>query len=121
MTSSLRKAIGVLGAAVAAFPLSLAGAPSAQAGSAYGCNYPEVCIYSEPTVNSRIIGRFRDITPNWQRLNNPETGFSIVNTRNDDTVFVQRSNGIYTCIRPNGGISSIETITAIRIRASAIC
>jgi hypothetical protein len=119
--ASLRKAAGTLSVAAAAVSVSVAGAPPAQADSAYGCIYPQVCIYSEPTVNSPIVGRFQDVTSHWQRPNNPQTGFSIVNTRNDDVVFIQYSTGSTYCIKPNGGVSDIRTITAIRISSSAIC
>jgi hypothetical protein len=102
------------------------GAPSAQASSAYGCIWPQACIYNGGGVNSTIIGRYKDVTYYWQYLSHPETGYAVYNTRNDDTVYVLEadSDGAYRhtyCIGPNDSLGSIRTIFAIRIDSSSTC
>ncbi|EFE79166.1 hypothetical protein K7395_01955 [Streptomyces filamentosus] len=121
MKSWVRKCVGASGALAAAVALSVVYAPSAQADSAYGCNYPEVCVYSDTSVNSTIVGRFKVVTSYWQYLDNPNTEYSIVNTRNDDVAHVKNSNGTVSCIKPNGSMSSGQRIVAIRIDSSPTC
>ncbi|ESU46077.1 hypothetical protein P376_5942 [Streptomyces sp. HCCB10043] len=72
-------------------------------------------------MNSTIVGRFKVVTSYWQYLDNPNTEYSIVNTRNDDVAHVKNSNGTVSCIKPNGSMSSGQRIVAIRIDSSPTC
>ncbi|MFE2915773.1 hypothetical protein [Kitasatospora indigofera] len=56
------------------------------------------------------------------------TGFSVVNTRNDDTVWIRWTLGAMTyddCLtpatQPNNSMAAIGTITGIKISDSASC
>lgn len=121
MKHSFRKTVSMLGAFAAAVALPLAGASSAQADSAYGCKYPEVCIYQHSSVDSSIIGRYKQITSGWQNLKNPETRYAVYNTRNGDVAYVKERGGHVSCIKPNGSMGSIGTIVAIRIDGRSSC
>ncbi|GGV47809.1 hypothetical protein GCM10010495_76980 [Kitasatospora herbaricolor] len=102
---------------------SLTGASAAHADSRSGCSYPYACIYTGTGADGSIIAMFRDVTSYYQNTTH-ETGFSVVNTRNDDTVWVRWTNGPitnYDCLTPNNSIGAIGTITGIRISDSATC
>ncbi|MER6748366.1 hypothetical protein ACFTZ8_05555 [Streptomyces fungicidicus] len=107
-------------AAAGALLLGLAVAPAAHADSAYGCIYPQVCIYDDTSVTSPIVGRFQQVTSTWQYLSNPQSYYAVVNTRNDDVAYVLDSYGTH-CIKPNGSMSSSGRITAIRIDSRSSC
>ncbi|GHE26759.1 hypothetical protein GCM10018781_79190 [Kitasatospora indigofera] len=116
-------------AAVAAGTLAttLTGASAAHADSQDGCNYPYVCIYNGYEANSPIVAMFRDVTSYYQNTTH-RTGFSVVNTRNDDTVWIRWTLGTmtyYDCLtpatQPNNSMAAIGTITGIKISDSASC
>ena len=121
---------------LAAAPLAVPAANATQAStaasavtmtSAYGCNWPEVCLYSGYPWNSPIIGRFKQETSSWQYLNHVGP-WSIVNTRNDDTVYVLSPVGtdfsdpkVY-CMRPNSSLINYPSVVfAIRIDPRPAC
>ncbi|MET9359242.1 hypothetical protein ABZY14_41180, partial [Streptomyces sp. NPDC006617] len=96
----MRKFVGVIGVTAAAVTIPVAVAPSAHADSAYGCNYPEVCFYTDTNVQSAIVARFKVVTSSWQYLKYPNTNYAVVNTRNDDVAYVLNSSGRVNCVKP---------------------
>ncbi|MER7805471.1 hypothetical protein ABTX71_34850 [Streptomyces parvulus] len=89
--------------------------------SAYRCNYPEVCFYADPNVQSAIVARFQVVTSSWQYLQYPNTGYAVVNTRNDDVAYVLQSDGKVLCVKPNGSFGSGERVVAVRIDSRSSC
>ncbi|MFI8308778.1 hypothetical protein ACIF80_36330 [Streptomyces sp. NPDC085927] len=106
--------------AAGALLLGLAVAPAAHADSAYGCIYPQVCVYDDTSVTSPIVGRFQQVTSSWQYLSNPQSYYAVYNSRNDDVAYVLDNYGTH-CIEPNGSMSSSGRITAIRIDSRSSC
>ncbi|WP_433303993.1 hypothetical protein ACQP2F_13590 [Actinoplanes sp. CA-030573] len=122
---SRRLAAAVVAASTMALALFVNPAP-ALATSAWGCNYPYACVYSGPMDASGIVGRFRDVTSDWQRLANPRFGdLSIVNTRNDDVVYFLYAHVGWPqqtgCVLPNQNIGWYGTLYAIRIDSDNFC
>ncbi|MBG0568245.1 hypothetical protein [Actinoplanes aureus] len=110
-------AAAILGSAAA-----LVSPAPALATSQYGCNYPYVCVYggNGDWVSSNIVGRFRDITSGFQYASTNRSPFSVVSTRNDDTVYVLYRNGgenfdRVDCLLPNEGAFYNSTFRGIRI------
>ncbi|MFB6842333.1 peptidase inhibitor family I36 protein [Streptomyces sp. NPDC056361] len=100
--------------------LSGLNASTAQANSQFGCPYPYVCVYEGYHWDGKIVAMFKDVTSYYQ-YTTPRTFYSVVNTRNDDTVWVQHSGGSPFCIQPNMQGGGGDTITGIRISSSASC
>ncbi|WP_328843261.1 hypothetical protein [Streptomyces sp. NBC_00258] len=117
----MRKFVGVIGVTAGAVTIPVAVAPSAHADSAYGCNYPEVCFYTDTHVQSAIVARFKVVTSSWQYLQYPNTNYAVVNTRNDDVAYVLNSSGTVNCVKPNGSYSSAERVVAVRISSRSTC
>ncbi len=117
----MRKFVGMVGATAAAATIPVVAAPSAHADSAYRCNYPEVCFYADPNVQSAIVARFQVVTSSWQYLQYPNTGYAVVNTRNDDVAYVLQSDGKVLCVKPNGSFGSGERVVAVRIDSRSTC
>ena len=123
MRKSVKRSIGALVVGVVAGSSPLTTAP-AQAVTAYGCIYPQVCIYDEPDLNSQIVGRFKDVTNSPQYLTTPRFTYAVYNSRNDDVVYITEtfSGGQETyCVRPNVCVGSGRRIIAIRISTSPVC
>ncbi|MFJ6438385.1 hypothetical protein [Streptomyces sp. NPDC091416] len=120
MKSWKRKCVSAAGAAAAIAAISLANPSTAQANSMYGCNYPEVC-FTTGSGNHTIFARFKDVTSSWQYLNNPNTDYGAINTRNDDVAYLLESDGGVYCLKPNSTMGTSKTIKAIRISSSATC
>ncbi|GGU98365.1 hypothetical protein GCM10010495_06460 [Kitasatospora herbaricolor] len=126
MRSLFKKASSIAAVAASMASLSIAGASTAHADSQYGCQYPYVCIYAGGTVNGSIIGMYRDVTSGYQ--NTSRTNVAVLNTRNDDTVWLRYVSGgttYYTCLEPAtsiyNGASIYATLTGIRISDSPTC
>lgn len=106
------------------FVMSSVAISPAHADSAHGCPYPYTCVYSEMNMQGSIVARYKVVTSDWQYLNNPVTGFSVYNTRNDDTVYTYFDvlGGWGTaCAQPNGSVGSDGTLRRIRIDSSPTC
>lgn len=117
----VRKFVYGAGAVAVGLVTTLSMAPTAEANTAYGCVWPRVCIYKDASVTSQIIGRYQD-AGYWQRLSNPESGYAIFNSRNDDVVYLRNSNGSVFCVKPNSsGIFARWTITQIYIDPLPYC
>ncbi|MEU5145356.1 hypothetical protein [Streptomyces sp. NPDC021139] len=117
----MRKFVGMVSATAAAATIPVVVAPSAHADSANRCNYPEVCFYADPNVQSAIVARFQVVTSSWQYLQYPNTGYAVWNTRNDDVAYVLQSDGKVLCVKPNGGYGSGERVIAVRIDSRSTC
>ncbi|MFE6868745.1 hypothetical protein ACFVFS_19570 [Kitasatospora sp. NPDC057692] len=127
MRNGIKKlaATGAVGASL--LGLSLVGATGAQADSQDGCPYPYVCVYDDYTNDARIVAQFRDITGYYQSTYHGP-GFSVVNTRNQDTVWIRMNYGagdIYRCLsnatQGYNSIGSMGTITGIKITSNTSC
>ncbi|GAA2626422.1 hypothetical protein [Streptomyces vastus] len=119
---SIRKQFAALAltGALATGGLIAGAAPAAAApsGAQATCPYPYACIIK----NGSIIGRFRDVTSGWQNLpSRPRGPLQVVNTRNDDVVYIRYSSGSTACITPNTTWSTSSTLTGIRISSSSTC
>lgn len=110
---------------------SLVAAQPAQAVSTWnGCNYPQVCIYnSDRAAASTLSARFTDVTSYTQNTAT-RTTWSLLNTRNDDIVYVRMRN-VRTgavqmkCVNPNSGLLNMRLygwqITGLRISSASHC
>ncbi len=95
-----------------------------QAGAAqpHDCPYPYVCLYKDGVR----IGQFRDVTSTYQNLPSRPSGpnLRLVNTRNDDTVWIRYSTGSTICLLPKADVvweNSGSVLTGIRISSSPTC
>ncbi len=127
MQKIVKKLAATAAVSMSALSLPLVGAGSAHADSQYGCPYPYVCIYGGTSVTDPIVAEFRDYTSYYQSTNHGP-GFAVINTRNQDTVWVRISYGgspVYECLsnasNPNNGISSAGTVTGIMITSNTSC
>ncbi|MEV4191992.1 hypothetical protein [Streptomyces toxytricini] len=123
--SLTRKVLNTAGAVMIASAISLTDISAAQAVSKYRCVYPAVCIYNKPTparsAGSEIIYRYYDVTDGWQRLPWPVSNFSVVNTRNDDAVYLAGHEWIQ-CLSPNDVKNGAgQALWAIRIVDTSQC
>ncbi|WP_052434310.1 hypothetical protein [Streptacidiphilus melanogenes] len=110
-----------------ALAVPLVGAGSAHADSQDGCGYPYVCIYAGTSVTGPIVAEFKDYTSYYQSTNHGP-GFAVVNTRNQDTVWIRSTYGgttMYSCLSNAGSVynsmGSIGTITGIMISSNTSC
>jgi hypothetical protein len=124
------KRLGIATAsALLALVTSTIAAPPAYAGGAHGCPYPYVCVYSEQGLGGSIVARFQVVTSSPQSLDNPQRGWSIFNTRNDDIVYTwsrdSDPDGTWerfdACTNPNGTAGSNLTLREIRIDSRSRC
>jgi hypothetical protein len=115
--------------AVATFALLLAGgvavALPANAGTKYGCNYPQVCFYRTESnwLNDSPTARYKDVTSYFQALGKGGKGAAyIYNTRSDDGALIQFTSGDWYCVAP-GQLFNTQGYTAngIRIMDSETC
>ncbi|WP_051711416.1 hypothetical protein [Streptomyces sp. NRRL S-350] len=126
MRNGLRKSAATAAVGVSALAMSLLGTTGAHADSQDGCPYPYVCIYNGPS-SSTIVAQFRDITSYYQSTYHGP-GFSVVNTRNQDTVWLRINYGAgdtYTCLsnasHDQNSIGSLGTLTGIMISSNTSC
>ncbi|WP_042434721.1 hypothetical protein [Streptacidiphilus anmyonensis] len=126
MRKRIKTAASFAAVSVSALAIPLVGAGSAHADSQSGCSYPYVCIYGGTSVNDPIVAEFRDYTSYYQSTNHKN--FAVVNTRNQDTVWLRIDYGsgpTYTCLtnasQPNNSIGSSGTLTGIMISSNTSC
>ena len=94
--------------------------------SQYRCNYPYACVYAGDIFDGTIVGRYQDVTNNWQNLPHPRSGdLSLVNTRNDDVLYYLYSLDGWPqrtgCVMPNQNIGWYGTLYAVRIDSHDYC
>ncbi|MGA5818331.1 hypothetical protein ACPC54_10780 [Kitasatospora sp. NPDC094028] len=127
MRIGLKKLAATGAVGVSMLTMSMVGATGAHADSQDGCPYPYVCVYNGPS-SSTIVAEFRDITGYYQSTYHGP-GFSVVNTRNQDTVWLRIDLGggsmDYECLtnasQPNNSLASIGTLTGIMITSNTSC
>ncbi|KJS63293.1 hypothetical protein [Streptomyces rubellomurinus] len=127
MRNGLKKLAATGAVGLSMLTTSLVGATGAHADSQDGCPYPYVCIYAGPD-SSTIVAEFRDITSYYQSTYHGP-GFSVVNTRNQDTVWLRIDHGggplDYECLtnasQPYNSLGSSGTLTGIMISSNTSC
>lgn len=108
-------AVAGLSVALAASSLT-ATAPRAEAAGS-GCSWPYVCIYdvagTPSTVTSaHLVGRFKDITSAYQNVvNRPK--WTVINTRQNDSVYVKMTDGAYECLYPMDYTNSSSEVWSV--------
>lgn len=90
-------------------------APTAEAAS--GCSYPYVCIYNVSGApgnlsSANLVGRFKDITSAYQNVVN-RSKWTVVNTRQNDSVYVKMTDGAYECLYPIDYINSSSQVWSV--------
>ncbi|MFG2873261.1 hypothetical protein [Streptomyces sp. NPDC048338] len=125
MKSVIRKFAGFAGVGAAVAALSVTGASAAQAeGSTHGCPYPYVCFYvSNSALNAGTpISKYKDVTSSYQAVT-PRPHYGVMNTRNDDVVYLRLQSGGSICLPPNTStvFADAYVVNGIRISSSATC
>ncbi|MGV9989505.1 hypothetical protein [Streptomyces sp. NPDC003374] len=125
VTSVVRKAAGFAGVGAAVAAMSLSGASAAHAeGSTQGCPYPYVCFYvdNDALLAGRPISMYRDVTSGYQPVT-PRPHYGVLNTRNDDVVYLRLQGGGSVCLGPNSQtvFANAVTVNGIRISSSSKC
>ncbi|WP_030245156.1 hypothetical protein [Streptomyces sp. NRRL S-350] len=123
-----KRAVGAVVAGVLLAPLAVIGAAQSASATSYGsCPYPYVCIYSNNTTSGSPAAAYKDQTGYFQYVS-PRTPFSVINTRNQDSVEIQytaNGNSFTTCVSPNAQMYSSTigspTITGLRIDVGDSC
>ncbi|MEV0895302.1 hypothetical protein [Actinoplanes sp. NPDC049802] len=100
----LRK-LSVLGTAAVcvATGLPLASGSPAAAGTAFGCHYPQVCLYQSGSdwEDRHPTASYRRMTSQWQRLGaGGRHSHAVYNSRNDDAVWLLDQDGTSACVKP---------------------
>ncbi|MEU6554312.1 hypothetical protein ABZ915_29180 [Streptomyces sp. NPDC046915] len=125
MKSVIRKVAGPVGASLAVAAMSMTGASAAHAESpTHGCPYPYVCFYVDnAALNAGTpISKYRDVTSTYQTVR-PRPHYGVVNTRNDDVVYLRLQDGTSICLPPNNQttFTNSYTVTGIRISSNSTC
>ncbi|MCX4989595.1 MULTISPECIES: hypothetical protein [unclassified Streptomyces] len=125
MKSVIRKAAGFAGVAVAVAAMSVTGASAAHAESpTHGCPYPWVCFYVDnAALNAGTpLSKYQDVTSGYQAVT-PRPHYGVVNTRNDDVVYLRLQSGGSICLPPNNStvFAGSAVVTGIRISSSSTC
>ncbi|WP_328721892.1 hypothetical protein OHT52_21965 [Streptomyces sp. NBC_00247] len=114
--------VGV-GAAVAGMSVTGASAAHAEAPT-HGCPYPYVCFYlnNSALLAGTPVSMFKDVTSGYQAVT-PRPHYGVVNTRNDDVVYLRLQDGTSICLPPNTStvFANAFSVTGIRISYSASC
>ncbi|MFB7333034.1 hypothetical protein [Streptomyces adustus] len=125
MKSVIRKAAGFAGASVAVAAMSLTGASAAHAEApTQGCPYPYVCFYlnNDDLLAGKPISKYRDVTSSYQAVK-PRPHYGVMNTRNDDVVYLRLQDGSSICLPPNNETVFTDgySVTGIKISSSPRC
>ncbi|MFG3224750.1 hypothetical protein ACGF07_08220 [Kitasatospora sp. NPDC048194] len=128
MKNVSKRAIGSVVASVLLAPLAVIGAAQSASANSYGsCPYPYVCIYNNTSTSGNPSAAYKDQTSYFQYVS-PRTPFSVINTRNQDSVEIQYTafgNSFTACVSPNGQLYSSTlgspTITGLRIDVGNAC
>ncbi|MEU6594080.1 hypothetical protein ABZ923_33540 [Streptomyces sp. NPDC046881] len=105
--------------------MSLTGASAARAeGPTQGCPYPYVCFYvdDDALLAGRPISKYRDVTSAYQAVT-PRPHYAVLNTRNDDVVYLRLQSGGSICLAPNHQTVFTDSyvVNGIRISSSSTC
>ncbi|MGM9381532.1 hypothetical protein [Streptomyces sp. NRRL F-5008] len=125
MRSVVRKAAGFAGVGLFVAATSLTGASAAHAeGPTQGCPYPYVCFYvdNDALLAGRVLSKYKDVTSGYQAVT-PRPHYGVLNTRNDDVVFLRLQSGGSICLPPNSQTVFADgyRVNGIKISSSSTC
>ncbi|GAA3099747.1 hypothetical protein [Streptomyces echinatus] len=125
MKSVIQKAASFAGVSVAAATMSVTGASAAHAEPpTQGCPYPYVCFYvdNDALLAGRPISKYKDVTSGYQAVT-PRPHYGVLNTRNDDVVYLRLQSGGSICLEPNTQtvFADAYSVNGIRISSSSTC
>ncbi|MEU5592649.1 hypothetical protein [Streptomyces sp. NPDC020298] len=125
MKSVVRKVASFAGVSVAVAAMSMTGASAAHAEPpTQGCPYPYVCFYVDgDALNAGTpIAKYRDVTSAYQAVT-PRPHYGVLNTRNDDVVYLRLQSGGSICLEPNSQtvFTNSYKVNGIKISSSSTC
>ncbi|MEU5274844.1 hypothetical protein ABZ782_36415 [Streptomyces asoensis] len=125
MKSAIRKAAGLAGVSAAVAVMSLTGASAAHAEApTQGCPYPYVCFYvdNNALLAGTPLSKYKDVTSSYQAVT-PRPHYGVLNTRNDDVVYLRLQSGGSICLPPNSQtvFANAYAVNGIKISSSSTC
>ncbi|MFG2130850.1 hypothetical protein ACGFNV_23950 [Streptomyces sp. NPDC048751] len=125
MKSVIQKAARFAGVGVAVAAMSMTGASAAHAEApTQGCPYPYVCFYvdGDALIAGTPLSKYRDVTSDYQAVT-PRPHYGVLNTRNDDVVYLRLQGGGSICLGPNTQtvFANSYKVNGIRISSSSKC
>ena len=125
MKSVIRRAASFAAVSVSLAATSMAGASAARAEPpTQGCPYPYVCFYVDGNalIAGTPISKYKDVTSAYQAVT-PRPHYGVLNTRNDDVVYLRLQSGGPVCLPPNTQtvFTNAYKVTGIRISSSSTC
>ncbi|WP_406010364.1 hypothetical protein OG440_32830 [Streptomyces sp. NBC_00637] len=125
MRSVIRKVARFAGVGVAVAAMSVTGASAAHAEApTHGCPYPWVCFYvdNNALLAGTPLSKYQDVTSGYQTVT-PRPHYGVVNTRNDDVVYLRLQSGGSICLPPNNQtvFANAYVVTGIKISSSSTC
>ncbi|KQX67380.1 MULTISPECIES: hypothetical protein [unclassified Streptomyces] len=125
MKSVIRKVASFAGVSVAVAAISVTGASAAHAEApTHGCPYPYVCFYvdNNALLAGTPISKYKDVTSTYQAVT-PRPHYGVMNTRNDDVVYLRLQDGTSICLPPNTStvFANAYSVTGIKISSRSTC
>ncbi|MFF3936703.1 hypothetical protein ACFYZV_11010 [Streptomyces phaeofaciens] len=125
MKAVIRKIASFAGVSVAAATMSVTGASAAHAESpTQGCPYPYVCFYvdNDALLAGKPLSKYKDVTSGYQAVT-PRPHYGVLNTRNDDVVYLRLQSGGSICLPPNSQtvFADAYSVNGIKISSSSTC
>ncbi|WP_328837047.1 hypothetical protein [Streptomyces europaeiscabiei] len=125
MKSVIRKVASFAGVSVAVATMSVTGVSAAHAESpTQGCPYPYVCFYldNNALLAGTPISKYKDVTSAYQAVT-PRPHYGVMNTRNDDVVYLRLQSGGSICLSPNAQtlFANAYVVNGIKISSSSTC
>ncbi|MFI1508787.1 hypothetical protein [Streptomyces sp. NPDC020597] len=122
---AVRKAACFAGVSAAVAAMSVTGASAAHAEPpTQGCPYPYVCFYADDhaLLAGTPLSKYKDVTSSYQAVT-PRPHYGVLNTRNDDVVYLRLQSGGSICLSPNSQtvFSNASVVTGIKISSSPTC
>ncbi|QEU66041.1 hypothetical protein CP966_12670 [Streptomyces galilaeus] len=125
MKPVIRKIASFAGVAMAVATMSMTDASAAHAEPpTQGCPYPYVCFYvdNNALLAGTPISKYRDVTSGYQAVT-PRPHYGVLNTRNDDVVYLRLQSGGSICLGPNTQtvFTNSYSVNGIKISSSSTC
>ncbi|AVV44616.1 hypothetical protein PYK79_13785 [Streptomyces sp. ID05-04B] len=125
MKSAIRKTVGLAGVSVAVGAIAMTGASAAHAEApTHGCPYPYVCFYvdNDALLAGTPMSKYRDVTSAYQAVT-PRPHYGVMNTRNDDVVYLRLQGGGSICLSPNSSTVFVNSVlvNGIKISSRSTC
>ncbi|MBL1106999.1 hypothetical protein JK361_20720 [Streptomyces sp. 5-8] len=125
MKSVIRKVASFAGVSAAVVTMAMTSASAAHAEPpTQGCPYPYVCFYvdNDALLAGRPISKYKDVTSGYQAVT-PRPHYGVLNTRNDDVVYLRLQSGGSICLEPNTQtvFANAYRVNGIRISSSSTC